>query len=430
MVILERASMSLEHLPEIRFVLPPYRHSVVSGDIFFVGDRDVFFLVVASRRDYIERYWEDRFSEPPIHLTQESNKPQIVLGVISCVGEELNRRLDEFTTAVETAIRASGTQNATEVDFKWKEIQPETPKLAKIRGEAASREIRFEEPKLELNYLNVVENFTDGANRELLIEISQAGFVLERDLLGRKRRDSDKVQAILEKLRQDGLVKADYVLECKKERKIITRLRTQDQINVPEVAELTCPYCSSSFSQEKLSIGYSLSELGHRMLQGSHWMTVLVTGLLVKLGVPQGSILWHVSEAGGEIDILAEVMESLWIFELKDREFGAGDAYALNYRRVIYGADKTVVVTTERISPDAKRVLEGVQTEYRRYGRRTNNLVYIEGLEQAEEILTKEISLERLRYARRWLVPLEELSGYNIGKILSVRFEKELSTQQ
>lgn len=426
MVFLERTSVPLEHLLQIRLVLPPYRPREVCGDLFFVGDRDVFFLIAASRRDYIDRYWEDRFSDRPVHLTQEGNQPQVVLGAVSCVSEELDGRVDEFTRAVETAIRSSDAQDATNVDFKWEEIRPGTPKLARIRDEATSREIRFEEPQLEPNYLNAVEILADGACRELLIEISQAGFVLERDLRGRKRRDSEKVQAILERLRQDGLVNVNYVLECKKEGTVLTRLRSQDQINVPEVGELKCPHCNSSFSHEKLSIGYSLSELGHRMLQRSHWMTVFVTGLLVKLGVPQGSILWYVTEAGGEVDILAEVMESLWIFELKDKEFGEGDAYPLNYRRAIYGADRTVVVTTDRISPDARRVLEGVQTEYRRYGGRT---VYIEGLEQAEELLAREISAARLGYVRRWLAPLELLSGYNIGKILSLRFENEGSSE-
>ena len=420
---LECADIPIEKLTQIWLNLPPYyRPRGVNGDIFFVGDGEVFFLLIASRSSYMEGYWEERFSEPPVHLAQESRRPQIILGVISSTSEELDQRLNEFIVAVETAIKSIGRQNETNEAFRWEEVSLGTSSLSKLRNEAASREIRFEEPELGADYINAAYILVDAATRELLIEISQAGFVLERDLLGRKRKDSEKIQAILEKARQGGLVTVDYVLECKKEGKVLTRLSSQEQINVPGVAELKCPFCNSSFGQEKLSMGYSLSQLGDRMLHGSHWMNVLVTSLLVNLGIPQSSILWYVSEAGGEVDILAEVMESLWIFELKDKEFGAGDAYALNYRRVMYDVDRTVVITTDRVSLDAKRVLEGVQSEGSRYRKRRNDVIYIEGHEQVKELLTKEVSLSRLRYVQRLLVPLGEFSGYNLGKVLSLRF--------
>lgn len=423
MVFLERASLPPERLPEIYPIPPmppPYRRGDVSGEIFFAGDQDVFFLVAASQRRFIS--WGDRFDRPRTPLTQENKEPLIVVGIITCAEEEMKRRLDEFTTAVETAIKSLDVENAANMALNWEDISPGTPNLDRIREEAASREIVLQRPELGPELINAVNIFADKASRELLIEISKAGFALERNLIRRKSRDSEKVQVILEGVRHAGLVDVEYVLQCKQQGTVLTRLKNPDQIKVPEIAELQCPFCKSNFGQEDLSVGYSLSELGRRLLQGSHWMTVFVTNLLIKLGVTVDAVLWYVTEAGGEVDILAEVMESLWILELKDKEFGAGDAYALNHRQAIYGADKTVVVTTERVSPDAKQALEWRQTEERRYGRRGTKLVYIEGLEEAEHVLEKEISLSRLRYALQWLSPLEMISGYDIGKILSIRF--------
>jgi hypothetical protein len=72
-------------------------------------------------------------------------------------------------------------------------------------------------------------------------------------------------------------------------------------------------------------------------------MTIWVTHKLSELGVPSEAVLWNLSESGDEIDIVVEFLGQLWIFELKDREFGSGDAHPFNYRRVRYHAQKQLL---------------------------------------------------------------------------------------
>src|SRR5438445_4739345 len=77
----------------------------------------------------------------------------------------------------------------------------------------------------------------------------------------------------------------------------------------------------------------------------------------------------------------------LWVLELKDREFGSGDAHPFNYRRARYGANEAVIITTEKVSSEAKRVFEelsrssdtGRQTGAQR-STRLSSPVLIEGL--------------------------------------------------
>ncbi|HEY63940.1 MAG TPA: hypothetical protein G4O02_05160 [Caldilineae bacterium] len=188
------------------------------------------------------------------------------------------------------------------------------------------------------------------------------------------------------------------------------------------MASLICPSCGSKFGEELLSEGYTVSELGRRMAKQSHWMTVWTTDLLIKLGIPEDAILWNISENGEEVDLLVEFLGQLWIFELKDREFGAGDAHPLNYRQVRYRADKAIIFTTEKVSKDAKRVFEDLQRESIR--RRGSLPVYIEGLDKAEEILRREIANASLSYARRRLVMIGETTGYDLGAVLSAKFSE------
>lgn len=132
-------------------------------------------------------------------------------------------------------------------------------------------------------------------------------------------------------------------------------------------------------------------------------------------------------------------MGQIWLFELKDREFGAGDAYPLNYRQVRYKANKTIIFTTVKISKDAKRVLEDLGREAgsdrSRYfygeGRlsRQSHIIYIEGLGAAEKILRKDLSDASIRYARQKLSWLSNMSGYDFGKILSARLDQTLDYQ-
>ena len=124
-------------------------------------------------------------------------------------------------------------------------------------------------------------------------------------------------------------------------------------------------------------------------------MTVYVTQVLLELGINKDAILWNLSESGEEVDILVEIFGRLWIFELKDREFGSGDAYPLNYRKVRYRAEKSIIVTTEVVAKDAKKVFEELRKEA---GIDRDLPVYIEGLENTKSKLINELSFASLPY--------------------------------
>lgn len=191
-----------------------------------------------------------------------------------------------------------------------------------------------------------------------------------------------------------------------------------------------CPSCGRMFSEEVLSEGYSVSELGQSLIRKSHWMTVWVTALLIELGVARDAILWNVTEDGEEVDLLVELLGQVWIFELKAREFGAGDATALNYRRVRYRAARTVVITTDKVSRDAKRVFAELQRESVTRRRGGQAPIYVEGLDKASEVLRRELSSAALGYARRKVSAIGARSGYDLGAVLAARFGESADTRE
>ena len=401
--------------------LPP---GVVSGDVFF-KETDLAYIVITIPGFFLD--------------TEGETQPQLEIGIISNGNVGLNERLIFFSKAIENAIQKIINDKKNEIiTFDWQEQKPSTPRLDKIiaAGEEASG-LKLTRAKRIPEEVEAANTLSEKLARDTLIDLSKAGFARERDILGRKNKDD--IREAITQLKNAGLLNTEYLLECKRTGSPLTRLKNRQQLDNSDVANLGCPSCGQFFSEETLSEGYSLTEIGRQMSRQSHWMTVWVTDKLTKLGVPEESILWNISEAGEEVDLLVEYLGQLWLFELKDREFGAGDAYPLNYRQVRYGATKTIIFTTAKVSKDAKRVLEDLAREARSNRSRyllgepivsaQSHLIYIEGLKGAEDILHREVSEASLRYARQKLRLLNNISGYDFGKILSARFGKTPENQ-
>ena len=65
-------------------------------------------------------------------------------------------------------------------------------------------------------------------------------------------------------------------------------------------------------------------------------------------------IAWNAAAGDDELDIVVEILGSKYFLELKDREFGIGDAYPFASRTSRYGADGGAALSTERIHEEVK----------------------------------------------------------------------------
>jgi hypothetical protein len=313
------------------------------------------------------------------------------------------------------------------LNFEWSEKKPGIPRLDRLTSEDERETSKyFSRACLEPNEVNASNVLTNKLARNTLIEISQAGFVRQQDIVNRKSKQSSEIQATIESLKQVGLLNTEYLLECKQTHAPLTRLRNLEQLQLPEIGGLSCGACGTEFRKESISEGYSLTDFGKKLSRQSHWMTVWITNILIQAGVPESNILWNISETGEEVDLLVEFMGQLWIFELKDREFGSGDAHPLNYRQVRYRASHAIIVTTEQVSKDAKRVLSDLARESRRtIG---GEPIYIEGLDTANDILRREVSKAALQFAIRRINILSMVSGYDLRALLTARFGETIGS--
>ncbi len=400
-----------------------YSAGGIAGDVFF-GETDVYYLVVNPGEFFIDELGRRI-------VRRGSEEPYLEIGIVSSAPQEIDKKLWSFAETVETAIKESGDSKLRNMTLEWNELKSGTPRLDRITSnfDQSSSGPKFTRAKLVSQDIEAAQVLSSKANRELLVELLQAGFAREQDILSRRAKRQASIKKTLNTLNRYGLIQTEFLLECKRTRTPLTRLHDPKKLEDADVADLVCPSCGSSFGEETLSEGYTVSELGRRMARQSHWMTIWTTDLLVKLGIPEDAILWNISENGEEVDLLVEFQGRLWIFELKDREFGAGDAHPLNYRQVRYKANKAIIFTIEKVSKDAKRVFEELQREAMRsiMTRRSELPVYVEGLDKAEEVLRSEIADVSLNYARRRLVMIGETTGYDLGAVLAAKFGEAVS---
>jgi hypothetical protein len=216
------------------------------------------------------------------------------------------------------------------------------------------------------------------------------------------------------------------MLQCKKSSAPLMRLVSREQLDDPTVGDLKCAVCNRRRADELLSEGHLVADLGRSLLRGSHWMTVWVTQRFLELGVPADAIVWNLEESGEEVDILVGFLSRLWILELKDREFGPRDAHPFGYRRARYRADEAIVITTDIVSPEAKRIFGELAFEVRFRGPRgraggQGEPTYIEGLDRVGGALQEAIDNASVAEALDALSVPSLATGFDLGALMADR---------
>jgi hypothetical protein len=341
------------------------------------------------------------------------------IGIVSNKEDGLVSKLETFAKDVESA---SAKESVT-ISVTWSPQPSPASKIEALRS-------RFTKEGVTLNTRNAVlideevaasEVLAEEANRLLLLEIKTTGFAREADILSKRGAKADQTKASLGALKSSGLIKSEYILQCRKSSALLVRVASQEELAASAVAQLPCATCSRKFQDELVSEGHSVSPLGKKMLDGSQWMTIWVTRRIVEAGVPLESIVWNIEESGDEVDIMIDLMGELWLVELKDREFGAGDAHPFNYRTARYRASRSFIISTAIVSSDAKRVFtESAQSSRSGYAGNSGSIQpkYIEGLSGVTSGFRSEVVRTATKVAASHLQIPQLLIGFKLVDLI------------
>jgi hypothetical protein len=195
---------------------------------------------------------------------------------------------------------------------------------------------------------------SDKATRILAIAVKQSSGLLVGDLARQlPSEDRARTDDIKEALVTSSVVLPETVVICSKTGAQVAKV--EDPSTLKEFAErgLKCA-CGNAITEEKIDTALSVSDLGRSLLDGSHWLTVLLIQYLTDLGVPLNRLLIDQVSEGDEMDCIVDISGEIALFELKDKEFSLGNAYSFGAKIGIIGPEFPVIFTTEHVGNDAK----------------------------------------------------------------------------
>ena len=335
-----------------------------------------------------------------IFCLYEYGEDEIWFACWTTEGIELDELLDSFIT---TFFKVVGCEKPLE-----EIISSDTFGLAHTGMFDELKEYNLKEAALK-EKRTTLEILSNEQFREILVEMSKKGNVLLSDYLssykGKERERKKKNLNFL--IGQGFLTKALIVICTKTGQWWNVTVPSMERLKEIEDLGITCTSCGAGISKEKIDELYKISEKGKEMISGSYWMVERVVSELQKIGLREEDIFINVTHNGEEIDVVAFYMAQLVVFELKDREFGLGDAYRFHGkisrlrekapRRSIY----PIIATTKTVASEAKRLLEEVivrETQYK----------FVEGLESLGNLRTevfddivKQVISERMNNVQR-----------------------------
>lgn len=322
------------------FIDPESEANHNMGDLF-VKDSSLFFLAAIGPR--VEAY----------EICKQSTTPAI----------------DQFCAAVQAAAQESlDGRRLRGMEFAWIDTAPVRYSRRQRMRRSQTAKLDEKKPDYTPDDATRAELFSNKPRRSFLLSLAQSR--------GKIRRSDTKdisESDIITPLVAAGVIRREYLMLCKKDSHTICTVSSLEKLT-GDTECMKCSECGRALKDENHQEIYALTEIGKALLDKSRWMSIWATECLIKSGVPASDIVWNASAAEDELDVIATILGYKVFIELKDREFGLGDAYPFAFRVNRYGGDYGVIVTTERIAEEAKKFL-GESTP----GVERKNFVLIEG---------------------------------------------------
>jgi len=365
------------------------------------------------------------FAKKFVYLVNPVGKEAIEASVIGYRKQE--EALQKFCEDVEEGIKSRfDNRRVRGTKFDWKIPKFSYPFIEFFdffKKEAEHREdLKSAKPNYTSEDVKATELLVNTDVRRFMLRLAQVGKMTSKDAVNLARPD------ILERLLSLGLITEEYLLTCKQDQHTICVVPSKEHLTKDPMASLRCSLCGRSFPEENLQVIYTLTERGKKLLDSSLWMSIWVTELLKKAGVKKECIKWGLEARGDELDIVVEDFDSRVFFELKDREFGLGDAYRFVYRTTRYGGNGGIIATMDKVSTDAKKFFE---EETHRWKYRIK-MQYLEGYKQIEEDIPKIVEQMALSQARRIIQPFSLRIGFDLWHIVEywLKYNEEVATTE
>jgi hypothetical protein len=314
-------------------------------------------------------------------------------------------RLTEFCAAVERAVRARlDGRRVRGMDFSWAAVKEPIARQVPGSSRFPDAELKTKKPEYSEDELRAARLLVGAEARSFLLQLAQIGKV--------RAADAKLPPALIESLLGEHLLSKEYLVLCRKDSRTLCQVTNVEDLNVVSGGKLVCATCGRKFGEELVHEIFAGTDSSKQLVTSSRWMTIWLTDLLIQAGLAKEKIVWSATAGDDEIDIMTDELGLRILFELKDREFGLGDAYPFAYRLDRYGGNLGIVVSTDKIAQEAEKFF---------HEQRSKSAASIETLaaERIETGVRDLVDKYSRAGAQRVLNNLSVPLGINIGPLVS-----------
>jgi hypothetical protein len=236
------------------------------------------------------------------------------------------------------------------MNFSWQSVK-EGP-LRSATGPPRFRDTESKTKKADYSEaeLRATRLLVGSEARNLILQLAQIGKV--------RAADAKLPPTLIEQLLGENLLSKEYLVVCRKDSRTLCQVTNIEDLNEVSGGKLVCPTCGRRFSEELVHEIFAGTEISKQLVTSSRWMTIWLTDLLVQAGLNKEAIAWSATAGDDEVDLMTDELGLRILFELKDREFGLGDAYPFAYRVERYGGNVGIVISTDKVSGEAEKFFQ------------------------------------------------------------------------
>jgi len=365
------------------------------------------------RTEFSEILGEIFITKKFIYLLTPLERKKLQASVIGY--NEQKETLQKFCKDIEESFKSRlSTKKFKGIKFHWETPQFFSSKYARrtflsfedlLKEESSYKEnLKGTKPEYSLEDIKATEVLINSDVRRFMLRLAQVRKMSKKDATKLVKLDT------INSLISLDLMSEEYLLTCKQDQHTICVVPSKEHITKGHMSSLRCSICGRPFPEENLQVIYTLTKRGKKLIDGNLWMSIWITELLKKSGIEEGEIKWNLEASGEELDIMVEAFDSRLFFELKDREFGLGDAYPFVYRITRYRGSVGVIATMDKISKDAKKFFEE-EIQRRMYPLK---IKYLEGSKEIQKGIPKIIEERALSQISKMIYPFSVRVSFDL----------------
>lgn len=374
--------------------LQPSRYQDVEflGELFRPSSNIIIYVKTPSMRRFMRR-------DLSVVLTPREATESLEVGELNSGSED--EIFEKFTSIFEETVRKILKTKPTWEDINLLNRIKETTEISEVSAPSSANIIAS-------------KSIADATVRNFL-QLIKTGLLIG-DIQEKIQLSSEKIEKLNKELERLKLTSKHHVVICKKTKDFLVKTESKSQLDNLIKQKLSCGKCGCLFSEELHEEVIGITDFGTELIDGSHWLTILVLDLLLSMGIPKSHIRVGITDITGETDILFCIGQNLTLVELKDRDFNLSDGYKLNARIDSFGADAAVVITTKKVTNDVKKFLQDLSRKYK------TPVIFIEGSDSFEEKLKKKITDDNKELTEEVILGFSLKIGVSAARLIIQRF--------